>query len=120
MNDFHGHSVGDHYIVTTGEIIKKAFENIGKCYRIGGDEFAVIIKDKSLGDYQKAIKKLNNLIIEENETTDFEYSLAYGYAQFEAGKYSSLKDLIDKADKNMYENKNVYKGNKMSVVDATT
>lgn len=120
MNDFHGHSVGDHYIVITGEIIKKAFENIGKCYRIGGDEFAVIIKDKSLGDYQKAIKKLNNLIIEENETTDFEYSLAYGYAQFEAGKYSSLKELIDKADKNMYENKNVYKGNKMSVVDATT
>lgn len=120
MNDFHGHCVGDHYIVTTGKIIKKAFEKIGKCYRIGGDEFAVIIKDKSLGDCQKAIKELKNLISKENEIADLDYSLAYGYAVFEAGKYTSLKELIDRADKNMYENKNIYKETQMSLADAIT
>jgi diguanylate cyclase (GGDEF)-like protein len=113
MNDFHGHGVGDHYIVTTGKIIKKAFENIGKCYRIGGDEFAVIIKDKSLDDCQNSIKELKILISKENEIADLDYSLAYGYAVFEAGKYTSLKELIDRADKNMYENKNIYKETQM-------
>ncbi len=120
MNDFHGHCVGDHYIVTTGKIIKKAFEKIGKCYRIGGDEFAVIIKDKSLGDCQNAIQELKNLISKENEIADLDYSLAYGYAVFETGKYSSLKELIDRADKNMYENKNIYKETQMSLADAIT
>ncbi|MFA9375669.1 MAG: GGDEF domain-containing protein [Lachnotalea sp.] len=120
LNDFHGHGVGDHFIVTTGKIIKKAFEKLGKCYRIGGDEFAVILKDKSLGEFYKAIIELNKLIMKENEIVNVEYSLAYGYALFEAGKYSSLKELIDKADKNMYENKNIYKENKMSIADVTT
>jgi diguanylate cyclase (GGDEF)-like protein len=117
MNDFHGHGVGDHYIVTTGKIIKKAFEKIGKCYRIGGDEFAVIMKDQSLAEYSRAIKELKNLISHENEAADLEYSLAFGYAVFEAGKYTSLTELIDKADKNMYENKNIYKEHKIFLTD---
>ncbi|PXV95446.1 diguanylate cyclase (GGDEF)-like protein [Lachnotalea glycerini] len=120
MNDFHGHGVGDHYIITTGKIIKKAFEKVGKCYRIGGDEFAVIINDRSFDDYLRAMKELNNMVVKENETSKLEYSIAYGYAVFEAGKYQSLKDLIDKADKNMYKNKSIYKENKIFLADFTT
>lgn len=113
MNDSHGHGVGDYYIVTTGQIIKKAFEKVGKCYRIGGDEFAVIIKDKTIEDYCDAILLLKKLLEAVNETNEFEFSLAFGVAVYEAGKFASLKELIDKADKNMYDNKNIYKGNKL-------
>lgn len=113
MNDSHGHGVGDYYIVTTGQIIKKAFEKIGKCYRIGGDEFAVIIKDKTIEDYCDAILLLRKLMKTVNDTNDFEFSLAFGVAVYEAGKFASLKELIDKADKNMYDNKNIYKGSKL-------
>lgn len=113
MNDSHGHGVGDYYIVTTGQIIKKAFEKIGKCYRIGGDEFAVIIQDKTIEDYCDAILLLRKLMKTVNETNEFEFSLAFGVAVYEAGKYATLKELIDKADKNMYDNKNIYKGTKL-------
>ncbi len=113
MNDSHGHGVGDYYIVTTGQIIKKAFEKIGKCYRIGGDEFAVIIKDKTIEDYCDAILLLKKLMKTVNDTNEFEFSLAFGVAVYEAGKFASLKELINKADKNMYDNKNIYKGNKL-------
>ncbi|KAB1439560.1 GGDEF domain-containing protein [Candidatus Galacturonibacter soehngenii] len=113
MNDSHGHGVGDYYIVTTGQIIKKAFEKVGKCYRIGGDEFAVIMKDKTVQNYCDAILLLKKLLKAVNETNEFEFSLAFGVAVYEAGKFASLKELIDKADKNMYDNKNIYKESKL-------
>lgn len=112
MNDFHGHGVGDYYIITTGQIIKKAFEKIGKCYRIGGDEFAVMIEGRCIEDYNAAICELSKIITKENESTDLDFSLAFGYAMYENGKYNSIKELIDEADKMMYTNKNIYKVNK--------
>lgn len=116
MNDSHGHGVGDHYIITTAQIIKKAFEKVGKCYRIGGDEFAVIIKDKTIDDYCEAILLLRKLMEEENKMQEFTFSLAFGVAVYEVGKFASLQELIDKADRNMYENKNNYKVNKLCEV----
>ncbi|WP_099468247.1 GGDEF domain-containing protein [Konateibacter massiliensis] len=109
MNDYHGHGMGDRYIAITGQIIKKAFEKVGKCYRIGGDEFAVLIKDKPVEEYHKAVRELKKLMERKNEALDLEFSLAFGYEVYEAGKFTSLKELIDKADRNMYENKYITK-----------
>lgn len=109
LNDFHGHCVGDYYIIKTGKIIKKAFERLGKCYRIGGDEFAVLIIGKSYSDYEKSVRELIRLIAEENKNSDIDYSLAYGCAEFVSGKYNSIYELIEIADKNMYHNKEQYK-----------
>jgi diguanylate cyclase (GGDEF)-like protein len=44
-NDQYGHRVGDEYIINAAHIIEDNFERYGKCYRIGGDEFCVIMPD---------------------------------------------------------------------------
>ena len=39
-NDTYGHAAGDRLIKDTADSVKDAFSAIGRCYRIGGDEFA--------------------------------------------------------------------------------
>ena len=46
-NDTLGHEAGDELIAGAAECIRKAFEQYGKCYRNGGDEFSVIITGDS-------------------------------------------------------------------------
>lgn len=45
VNDNYGHHEGDRLITDAAECIRDTFERIGKCYRIGGDEFVVMWRD---------------------------------------------------------------------------
>ena len=45
INDILGHDVGDEILAIISSLIKKNYQKYGKCYRIGGDEFAVILKE---------------------------------------------------------------------------
>ena len=42
VNDSYGHEFGDVALKKVGSTIKKVYQKYGNCYRIGGDEFAVI------------------------------------------------------------------------------
>lgn len=44
INDSYGHVQGDLCLAEIAECIKKAYANFGYCYRIGGDEFCVLLK----------------------------------------------------------------------------
>lgn len=44
INDTYGHQVGDHCLYTVASCIKEVFQNLGMCFRIGGDEFCVITR----------------------------------------------------------------------------
>ncbi|CQR46338.1 Phytochrome-like protein cph2 [Paraliobacillus sp. PM-2] len=43
INDTLGHNVGDMLLEAASKRLKKAFEQVGKVYRIGGDEFVIIV-----------------------------------------------------------------------------
>ncbi|WP_261875523.1 sensor domain-containing diguanylate cyclase [Vibrio rarus] len=50
INDLNGHNCGDTVLSRIGDILKNIINPLGKVYRIGGDEFAIIlfnINDKS-------------------------------------------------------------------------
>lgn len=71
-NDTYGHDVGDVYITTGSSFITKAFNAVAgnKCYRIGGDEFCVIITDRTVEEFNNAYAVFKNLITEYNKTAD--------------------------------------------------
>lgn len=48
INDVYGHSIGDEVIIATANIIRKVFNGENMIYRIGGDEFVVIIVDREV------------------------------------------------------------------------
>lgn len=59
INDVYGHLYGDEILRIVGQTIKTIYEKYGRTYRIGGDEFCVII------DYQKDdIEPVNQLFVQ--------------------------------------------------------
>ena len=47
VNDTYGHVAGDELIRAAADCMKNSFNEYGKIYRIGGDEFAVIITEET-------------------------------------------------------------------------
>ena len=43
-NDTLGHEAGDELIIGSAECLEKSFEGINTIYRLGGDEFTVIVE----------------------------------------------------------------------------
>lgn len=105
VNDTFGHSYGDELIRCSAKVVDDFFSDIGNCYRIGGDEFAVVCQDCDENFVEKTIEKMRRCIAEKNLLSEAEISLACGYAFGGNGIYS-FKDLFNAADKKMYFDKN--------------
>ena len=104
INDLHGHSVGDEIIKKSAEIIRESFIDIGKCFRIGGDEFAVIGIYKTDDEVKRALKNMLRKIDEYNSTSIAKLDLAYGYAIRDNTDINTY-ELFNKADRAMYRYK---------------
>ena len=100
-NDTRGHLMGDQLIRTAGACISESFgaEGANKCYRIGGDEFVVILSGCSEEEVKSRIDRFNLALERENITV----SVGYAYAEKTDG--DSFKKLMIEADRNMYEQK---------------
>lgn len=114
VNDNLGHHLGDGMLVQSADIIRSAFEGQrGDCFRIGGDEFAVLISGSSVKQRcEQGLMSFKRKMAEHNRKPDkdFRISIAYGYALYKkenAGK--KLLDIYQQADKLMYENKKIMK-----------
>ncbi len=99
MNDNFGHSFGDCYIENCANFIKEHFQ--GEAFRIGGDEFIVIIKDINQSDFYKKANEFEFQIEENNKV-----SMSIGAVWCES--YINIDSTIKKADNLMYENKVSY------------
>lgn len=110
VNDNLGHQLGDDMLIKSAEIIKKCFEGKnGSCYRIGGDEFVVILEGDNIERrYEQGIEVFQTDIKQHNDIPDKEFtlSIACGFALYDknSGK-EGLMDVYQQADMKMYENK---------------
>lgn len=116
VNDNLGHHLGDSMLVQSADIIQKSFENKGgDCFRIGGDEFAVIMSgDDVLMRCRQGVQSFLEQMEEYNHRPDkqFRISIAYGYALYnEESIGKRLMDIYQQADMLMYENKKCVKAN---------
>lgn len=108
INDTYGHNAGDQVLVEAARCIKTIFQNVGDVYRIGGDEFLVIIEGDDV-DGQHYQEKLSAEIEKNNQKTKYPFTLAFGFASARGDDCGDLKELQKKADLNMYQDKQKYK-----------
>lgn len=109
INDTRGHQAGDMYIQRAAKILRTAMEDtdfIG--YRVGGDEFTIVAKDKTTEEIKEFIEKVNNLIDEGNKTNGMTLTMSIGYAKFDKEKDRNFSMTIERSDAMMYENKRMY------------
>ena len=105
-NDKFGHDCGDKYITDSVHILLKVFSRYGKLYRIGGDEFCVLIDDHNSCDINHLISCLRKEEAIYNASSRKIYlQIACGYAVFDSKTDADLDALQKRADQNMYKNK---------------
>ena len=105
-NDKFGHDCGDQYITDAVHILRKVFSRYGKLYRIGGDEFCVLIDDHNTCDISHLICCLRKEeSIYNASSRNIHLQISCGYAVFDPRTDADLDALQKRADQNMYENK---------------
>ncbi len=107
INDTHGHLVGDEILREIASICLDTFGNFGNTYRIGGDEYCIIIK-KNLANVETLITNLHKNIAIKRQTNPLLPSVSVGYGYFIRNK-NTVNDAINDADMMMYELKNKHK-----------
>ena len=111
-NDRYGHDVGNKLIVSAARIISDIFKR-SPVFRIGGDEFLVILKNRDLDEKDALLKIFDEECLNKSVDTDKEsipVSIAKGFARYDSGKDTNFMDVFNRADDAMYENKRKIKG----------
>ena len=107
-NDTYGHSVGDAYIRSCATIIYEILNAIGKCYRVGGDEFVALIENASAIDMTHYLAMLESSVDSSNRQSEHKHlkmQIAYGCATYSPDVDKNLEDTYNRADKIMYSDK---------------
>ena len=104
INDLHGHVVGDKVLIYVANQLK---QTKSKVLRYGGDEFIVIFKENaSLKHALDSIDAIREDVIGKkmkSGTALFTVSFSYGAVAFKKG--DELSNVVELADKNMYDDK---------------
>lgn len=105
-NDTRGHLAGDKYISDAAHMICDIFADLGKVYRIGGDEFCVITHGQPETEFEKRMAKLKTAIGHYCvDNPDSGFGIACGYATFDAAQDNGIEDVRHRSDILMYKNK---------------
>lgn len=106
VNDTKGHEAGDRYIKSAVKLIKKHF-NQSKIYRIGGDEFVLLLTES---DYYNRDFLFNSMDKDNKKNIKFDrVTVSIGISDFNKKKDTSLAQVFERADQNMYEYKKAFK-----------
>lgn len=103
VNDTYGHSVGDLCLRSVAQELTAVYGRYGLCYRIGGDEFCVVLHDSL-----EKLPMLNQLFLARirrlRERDSRMSGVSMGYAYYDAAA-SNIRDVIQEADTMLYRNK---------------
>lgn len=100
-NDSLGHMYGDEMIIDTAKSIEISLKDNQNAYRIGGDEFVVILPNCTKKDCLTYITTWkNNFDVINSNNKELYYSVAHGCGFGNVG--FNIKDVLKEADNNMY------------------
>lgn len=111
VNDTYGHEMGDRYIRGCSAIICGIYKH-SPVYRVGGDEFVVILKNEDYASRLLRLTKIREAFVGAYHQPDKEewerYSASIGMAEFGPSD-ESAEQVLKRADKAMYEEKMAFK-----------
>lgn len=108
INDTLGHNMGDQLICVTADILTKTCANVGQVYRIGGDEFLMLLPVKTLNmELDTLIQKIRRDIVAYNQQQQLPLSISMGWAL--PDNTHTLTELIKIADYQMYQEKALHR-----------
>jgi diguanylate cyclase (GGDEF)-like protein/PAS domain S-box-containing protein len=104
INDTLGHRAGDAAIVALGSVIDRSLRDADLACRLGGDEFVLLVADSSSADLRLLVDRIIAGLAAAAEGS-IRFSISVGSVERPAGATSTLDELIDAADRDMYQQK---------------
>ena len=114
VNDRHGHAAGDEILRSITEIVNLRIRVTDSVYRIGGEEFVVILEGQDLHRAAHLAEQLRTLIEANELVPDHSVTISVGVAELKDGE--SGNDWLHRADEALYRAKRSGR-NAMSISD---
>jgi diguanylate cyclase (GGDEF)-like protein len=110
INDTFGHAAGDEMIREIGSIIKTGFRKTDIAGRIGGEEFAVVLKNASLEEAKKIAEKFRETVAKRKviyggREITFTVSIGVAAIHGNADDINDIEELLKLADDALYRAK---------------
>ncbi len=114
LNDTYGHAVGDKALQLVAKRLKENTKFYDMVCRVGGDEFLVALpiydKKQTPQSLEAIFKRIQNKLHENLSVNvdgkDISFEISMGYEVLHKGDDTTAEELLNKADKKMYEAKN--------------
>ena len=106
-NDSLGHAAGDELICAAADCMRESFGNYGNVYRIGGDEFVVIITGNTK-EFQSIIESFDRSVAQWHGKLVDSMTISWGYVFSSEKEWDNIYDIAKEADARMYKNKERY------------
>jgi diguanylate cyclase (GGDEF)-like protein len=107
INTRFGHLTGDFVLAEIAGLLSASTRGSDAIVRYGGDEFLILLADTNAAGAQNVVQRINGKLDEWNDAgnlEDFRVSVSIGVAEWRDGQ--TLDEVLDGADRRMYEQKN--------------
>lgn len=108
VNDRHGHEQGDKVLRRVAQLLKQEFETEGEVFRLGGEEFCVLLPEQPLSQAvlmaEHALSSCRNKNLSPDKGLSIKLTLSAGVAE-QKNQNRSLSELLKLADNRLYKAK---------------
>jgi diguanylate cyclase (GGDEF)-like protein len=106
INDRFGHSEGDAAIKRMARVLKRTFRDSDVVARLGGDEFAILANEANPNSREDILGRLKEKLRSEGlRDPRYRLSLSVGVARFDPQNPMTVDEILNLADRAMYEAK---------------
>jgi diguanylate cyclase (GGDEF)-like protein len=105
LNDRHGHAAGDDCLVRVGRLLRTELRPHDRAFRIGGDEFAVLLPDTSGPGAEEVMARIVEWLERSGRSSILRTEASFGIAATGADD-DTPEGLLRSADEAMYRSKN--------------
>lgn len=103
VNDAHGHAMGDQILKRVTEIINLRIRVTDSLYRVGGEEFVVVLEDQELERAAHLSEQLRTLVEANELAPDESVTISLGVAELQRDE--SASEWLQRADEALYRAK---------------
>lgn len=106
INDTYGHLAGDYVLRYIAELIAKIVRCSDKFFRIGGDEFGLLLLDTNVHEAKVIAEKIRQTIAKADINfmdSNISITVSIGVSSFDGS--NSIEDMIHTADERLYQSK---------------
>jgi diguanylate cyclase len=103
INDSLGHEAGDSVLRGVGELLKKRIRGSDKIFRIGGEEFLVLLSNTDSNGGQRIAEELRSAMESQSLLSDRTVTVSIGVASLHSGE--NWKQWMKRCDEKLYRAK---------------